>query len=102
MTLKHSELGKCLPPALHVGKNVWFWHSCALIPTCGHNRNEETFVILFLPTLKVIGGMVCLTMLAVNRTVGVWHLFNVMFVIPLCLSNIYEYKISVTTQPFIM
>ena len=25
---------------------------------------------------------------------------NLIFVIPLCLSNIYEYKISVKTQPF--
>ena len=42
-----------------------------LIPICGHDRNEETFVILFLTTLKVIGGILCLTKLAVNRTVDV-------------------------------
>jgi len=27
--------------------------------------------------------------------------FFLMFVIPMCLSNIYDYKISIKTQPFI-
>ena len=74
MTLKHSETGKCLPLQLRVGMNVCLWHDYSLMPTCGQNRNEKTFVILFLATLEVVGGIVCLTKLAVNRTAGVLHL----------------------------